>query len=69
MLIWSYKEVKKVTRQKEFLKIYPNADKSDGIINIIPCTLDTTYEEKYCSNYTSCEECRKDYWLKEVEEK
>ena len=62
-------EEQKNTRQKEFLKIYPNADKSNGIINMTPCILDTTYKEKYCSNYTSCEKCRKDYWLKEVDKK
>lgn len=66
-IVEQWTEEHKNTRQKEFLKIYPNVDKSYGIINMIPCILDTTYKEKYCNKYTSCEECRKDYWLKEVD--
>ena len=68
-IVEQWKEDQKNTRQKEFLKIYPNVDKSDGVININPCILDTTYKEKYCDNYTICKECRKDYWLKEVDKK
>ena len=62
-------EEQKNTRQKEFLKIYPNVDKSDGIIKINPCILDIDYKKEFCDNYTLCKECRKDYWLKEIDKK
>lgn len=55
------------TRQSEFLKMFPNADVQNDIIRICPKKLDqnsVTSEE--CSR-SGCFECRKEYWLAEVE--
>ena len=67
------------TRQDRFLKIFPNADLDDGVLNLCPtvaagksyCNLATKYEEYkkgkgYCFNI--CQECHKEYWLAEVKE-
>ena len=60
------------TRQSEFLKIFPNASIENGIIEILPCHLDSTYLERQihlfaCGSYADCKECKKAYWLAEVE--
>ena len=68
-IVEQWTEKQKNTRQKEFLKTYPNANMKDGIIVINPCHLDTVYKQNHCENYTLCEECRKDYWLKEIDKK
>ena len=63
---WSVEHPVK-TRRSEFLKMFPNADMLDGIIRICPKKLDqnsVTSEE--CSR-SGCFECRKKYWLEEVE--
>lgn len=55
------------TRQREFLKMFPNApiDRHDGTLCIDPCAIDSIQKgNKYCS--ISCTACRKDYWLTEV---
>jgi len=52
------------TRQSEFLKMFPNAEFCRDVINILPCSIEKEMC-KYCDN-SKCEECRKDYWLSEV---
>lgn len=55
------------TRKSEFLKMFPNADIRNGIIQICPKKIDqnsVTSEE--CSR-SGCFECREKYWLEEVE--
>lgn len=61
--IWSDKHPCK-TRQSEFLKMFPNAQLDDKVVPIRPCLL-----EGGCItlNDQECEECRKEYWLAEVE--
>lgn len=61
------------TRQDRFLKMFPNTKiNSDGIIMISPCTLEggeTIPKNFPCSPCTDdCVECRKEYWLAEVDE-
>lgn len=55
------------TRQSEFLKMFPRASiHEDGIIAICPKVVDTTFR---CScESTQCGDCRKEYWLEEIEE-
>lgn len=55
------------TRQTEFLKMYPDALMDDnGVMVINPCSLDKAhYTIPLCG--CQCEDCRKQYWLKEVE--
>ena len=62
---WS-KEHPVKTRQSEFLKMFPNAfTGDDGVLSILPCNVDRTVKG-VCSNKT-CRDCRRDYWLQEVE--
>ena len=60
------------TRQSEFLKQWPDAEISDdGLPSIAPCQLYKDIEEKdenrVCCKNLECAECRRDFWLKEVE--
>ena len=60
------------TRQSEFLKQCPNAEISDdGLPSIAPCQLYKDMEEKdengVCCKNGGCAECRRDFWLKEIE--
>ena len=53
------------TRQTEFLKLYPNAQKDvKGLINICPRKLQVGFS---CEPYNDCDECRKTFWSKEIE--
>lgn len=61
------KEHPKKTRQSEFLKIYPHVKRFDGIININPCVIENGYRPNGDECMASCVECRKEYWLGEVE--
>lgn len=55
------------TRQSEFLKMFPDAQQDGcGVIAINPCKLNICYKPN-CTNNDDCGECRKEYWLAEVE--
>ena len=54
------------TRQDRFLKMFPNAALLDKIIKICPEEIDI--ENSISCGGRSCEICRKNYWLAEVEE-
>lgn len=54
------------TRQSEFLKMFPNAPLVDEVINICPNIIDIQYNVD-CDEF-SCEQCKKSYWLAEVDE-
>ncbi len=49
------------SRQSKFLKIYPSARLENGVIDICPLTIDTSYA-KSC-NGSGCGRCRSTYWL------
>ena len=60
------------TRQSEFLKQWPDAEVGDdGYPSVAPCQLYKDIEEKdengVCCKNCGCAECRRDFWLKEVE--
>lgn len=63
---WSAAHPRK-TRQSEFLKLFPGADvcKTDGCLTLNPCNV---YEKmrKECAGKL-CSECRRAFWLAEVE--
>ena len=66
------KEHPRKTRQSEFLKMFPRASMTaDGIIAFCPDSMDSEFE---CPRKTRdnidpiCGECRRKYWLAEVEE-
>ena len=56
------------TRQSEFLKLFPgvDVDETDGCLTLNPCII---YEKmrKEC-NGVKCSDCRRKFWLAEVEE-
>jgi hypothetical protein len=56
------------TRQSEFLKLFPGVDvyETDGCLTLNPCII---YEKmrKECAGKL-CSECRRAFWLAEVEE-
>lgn len=63
------------TKQDKFLEMFPNAMKDGDVINIDPCVVDETlplastcWECAKKNNVEDCEECRKNYWLAEVDE-
>lgn len=57
------------TRQDKFLEQYPNVRMDNRmVISICPKKIDSTFEAARCDAAFSCEECRKQYWLAEVDE-
>lgn len=65
---WSAAHLRK-TRQSVFLKQYPNAvlDK-DGVLRICPAFVGGDTPEKYkCICLTDCSDCRREFWMQEVE--
>ena len=66
------KEHPEKTRQSEFLKQWPDAEiGDDGYPSVAPCQLYKDMEEKdedgVCCKNCGCAECRRDFWLKEIE--
>lgn len=61
------------TRQSVFLEQYPEARLSkDGILLICPRTISAEYRDENDScnrvKYGTCADCRREFWLTEVEE-
>ena len=55
------------TRQSEFLKMFPDASIGvNGALVIAPCNVNTKFESEICG-IGKCEDCKKEYWLAEVE--
>ena len=63
---WS-KEHPRKTRQDVFLGQWPEAVLVDDIIDIKPCSLVAAYMPKIECCKTSCNECRRQFWMQEVE--
>lgn len=55
------------TRQSEFLKLYPNSKLSCDTIDVCPQKLDQNYNPSTGCPYTNCADCRREFWLAEVE--
>ena len=56
------------TRQSEFLKMFPNAKFDDEeIITICPKSIDGKLKSDEVCYSMTCRQCRKEYWLAEVE--
>ena len=60
------------TRQSEFLKQWPDAEiGDDGLPSVAPCQLYKDMEEKdengVCCKNCGCAECRRHFWLKQIE--
>ena len=59
------------TRQSEFLKMFPRAGRGeDGLIVFCPEDFDSKFEcpLKRGGGHDLCGECRKNYWLEEVDD-
>ena len=68
---WS-KEHPVKSRQSEFLKMWPDAEiGDDGYPSVAPCQLYKDMKGKdengVCCKDCGCAECRRDFWLKEIE--
>ena len=67
------KEHPRKTRQSEFLKLFPEAPIFEGVLGIDPCELvGSKLDSEECHSYdefglSGCYECRKNYWLEEIE--
>lgn len=57
------------TRQSVFLEMFPNAPifPDTGIVKMSPCEVDTVLRGN-CPGGGCCPECRKKFWLAEVED-
>lgn len=57
------------TRQSELLKHFPNVLNKNGHVVICPERFDMNFlNSGKCNEYSDCEECKKAYWLTEVDE-
>ena len=54
------------TRQSELLKLFPNVEMYDDVVDLDPCEMDTTFASQACSK--RCYECRAKYWLGEMDD-
>ena len=65
---WSAAHTRK-TRQDLFLEQYPNAKTSEkGTLYICPIYVDKNTTIKYsCICSTNCSDCRREFWMQEVE--
>lgn len=61
---WS-KEHPRKTRQSVFLEQWPNAITNNGVIDILPCSIDNSLAE---CNGAVCSKCKYEFWMKEVDE-
>ena len=62
---WAAEHPKK-TRQSEFLKTFPNAVMSEGVVGISPCAIDVSYgTQQDCTQH--CRDCQIEYWLADVD--
>lgn len=62
---WS-KEHPRKTRQDVFLKQWPNAAVyGDGVLAVVPCLVDKIATERCVG--TACGDCRREFWMQEVE--
>ena len=58
------------TRQSKFLKMFPEAQVDEGDCLIIcPYNVSDSYRkgQERCTSDLSCKECRREFWLQEVE--
>ena len=60
---WS-KDHPRKTRQSVFLEQWPNVITNNGVIDILPCSIDQSLAE---CNGADCSKCKCEFWMKEVE--
>ena len=63
---WSAEHPRK-TRQSEFLKQFPYAECSNGIVMICPKVINTSFScALSVDENITCPDCRREFWLQEV---
>ena len=57
------------TRQSVFLEQYPNArvNINTGVLSVYPCAIEQGMENTIYCNSISCADCRREFWMQEVE--
>ena len=56
------------TRQGELLKLFPKACiNADGYFSLCPKIVENGFDPNFGCHSTSCSQCRKEFWLAEVE--
>lgn len=63
---WS-KEHPIKTRQSELLKLFPNAPLYNAILTMCPQDVDRSIKDFYCDNKTTCDDCKKQFWLTPID--
>lgn len=67
VLEWAKKHPVK-TRQSEMLKLFPNTDMNNGVLEFCPQRFGYFKDNrKCCEPTTECDKCRRDFWLKEID--
>ena len=63
---WSREHPRK-TRQSEFLRLFPNADRDSGVLKFCPHDIDTDF---WCpvDEEGTCGDCKRKYWLAGMED-
>ena len=54
------------TRQSEFLKIFPNVQIQDDVIQVCPKAISCNYRSKENCYEINCLDCKREFWLTEV---
>ena len=54
------------TRQSEFLKMFPNANMWNNVVNICPKGVDKNFIPNYNCDDAPCCDCIKEYWKEEI---
>ena len=62
---WSKTHPKK-TRQSEFLKMFPNANMWNDVVNICPKGVDKNFIPNYNCDDAPCCDCIREYWNEEI---
>lgn len=61
--------INRKTRQSEFLKLFPRALKDlNGVLRFCPQEMDSSFPCPIIVKRTPCANCRRKYWLEEVDE-
>ena len=57
------------TRQTVFLEQYPNArvNINTGVLSVYPCAIENGMENTIYCNSISCADCRRKFWMEEIE--
>ena len=55
------------TMQDKLLDVFPKSKIINGCVLLCPMNIDEEYQERSPCSYKFCEDCRRDFWLKEID--